>query len=202
MAKLRESAPMIEQSWMPSIENIHDSAAYVASIRLETLRLVTTDESRIRDNSKSLITRQRSELQTLLEYHRDLAQQRARARDAQAAQSQCEQTYLNLVGPDRHAGGRRPATRRHGPAQHAALAPQGLVLDKSLESLITFNQSGVESAADAAARTYSSAQWVVGLIIVFALIATLALAWLLTRSITAPISQALTGGAHHRRRKT
>ncbi|MDP1086705.1 hypothetical protein Q6245_30550, partial [Klebsiella pneumoniae] len=33
IAKLRESALVIEQSWMPSIENIHDSAAYVASIR-------------------------------------------------------------------------------------------------------------------------------------------------------------------------
>ena len=47
LAKLRESALVIEQSWMPSIETIHDSAAYVASIRLEALRLATTDESRI-----------------------------------------------------------------------------------------------------------------------------------------------------------
>ncbi|MDP1194442.1 HAMP domain-containing protein, partial [Klebsiella pneumoniae] len=43
-----------------------------------------------------------------------------------------------------------------------------------------------------AAQMYSSAQWVVGLIIAIALIATLLLAWLLTRSITAPINQALT----------
>ena len=44
---------------------------------------------------------------------------------------------------------------------------------------------------DSAAQTYSSAQWIVGSIIVFALIATLLLAWLLTRSITAPLGQAL-----------
>ncbi|WP_192812680.1 MCP four helix bundle domain-containing protein, partial [Clostridium tunisiense] len=69
MAKLRESALVIEGSWMPSIENIHDSAAYVASIRLEALRLATTDESRVRDNSKGLISRQRTELQTLLDHH-------------------------------------------------------------------------------------------------------------------------------------
>ncbi|MGH8396180.1 MAG: MCP four helix bundle domain-containing protein, partial [Pseudomonas sp.] len=66
MAKLRESALIIEESWMPSIENIHDSAAYVASIRLEALRLLTTDESRVRDNSKNLITRQRGDLEELL----------------------------------------------------------------------------------------------------------------------------------------
>ncbi|WLH77946.1 methyl-accepting chemotaxis protein [Pseudomonas sp. FP2335] len=190
MAKLRESALIIEQSWMPSIENIHDSAAYVASIRLETLRLATTDESRIRDNSKSLITRQRSELQTLLEHHETLLsndQERELLKQLKVNVN----SYLNLVG--------QIITLVDGDQQQDAidllntrLAPQGVVLGKSLESLITFNQSGVESAVDAAARTYSSALWVVGLIIVFALIATLALAWLLTRSITAPISQALT----------
>ena len=190
MAKLRESALIIEQSWMPSIENIHDSAAYVASIRLETLRLATTDESRIRDNSKSLITRQRSELQTLLEHHETLLsndQERELLKQLKVNVN----SYLNLVG--------QIVTLVDGDQQQDAidllntrLAPQGVVLGKSLESLITFNQSGVESAVDAAARTYSSALWVVGLIIVFALIATLALAWLLTRSITAPISQALT----------
>ena len=190
MAKLRESALIIEQSWMPSIENIHDSAAYVASIRLETLRLATTDESRIRDNSKSLITRQRSELQTLLEHHETLLsndQERELLKQLKVNVN----SYLNLVG--------QIVTLVDGDQQQDAidllntrLAPQGVVLGKSLESLITFNQSGVESAVNAAARTYSSALWVVGLIIVFALIATLALAWLLTRSITAPISQALT----------
>ena len=72
MAKLRQSALVIEESWMPSIENIHDSAAYVASIRLEALRLATTDESRVRDTSKALLTRQRTELQGLLERHETL----------------------------------------------------------------------------------------------------------------------------------
>lgn len=72
MAKLRESALVIEESWMPSIENIHDSAAYVASIRLEALRLLTTDESRVRDNSKNLISRQRGDLEELLKRHETL----------------------------------------------------------------------------------------------------------------------------------
>lgn len=52
MAKLRQSALVIEASWMPSIENIHDSAAIVASIRLEALRLATTDESRSATTAK------------------------------------------------------------------------------------------------------------------------------------------------------
>lgn len=70
------------------------------------------------------------------------------------------------------------------------LAPQGKVLGQNLEHLIAVNRSGVEAATGSAARVYSSARWVVGLIIVIALLATLLLAWLLTRSITAPINQA------------
>lgn len=72
MVKLRESALVIEQNWMPSIENIHDSAALIATVRLESLRMVSTDESRVRDTSRGLITRTGSELQALLDRHETL----------------------------------------------------------------------------------------------------------------------------------
>ncbi len=189
MAKLRQSALVIEESWMPSIENIHDSAAYVASIRLEALRLATTDESRVRDTSKALLTRQRTELQGLLERHETLLSGEAE-RDLLNTLKANVTTYLAivnqmiaLVDKDQQQDAIDLLTSR--------LAPQGTVLNQSLEDLIVFNQNGVEAAADSAAQMYSSAQWIVGLIIVFALIATLLLAWLLTRSITAPLGQAL-----------
>ena len=189
MAKLRQSALVIEESWMPSIENIHDIAAYVASIRLEALRLATTDESRVRDTSKALLTRQRTELQGLLERHETLLSGEAE-RDLLNTLKANVTTYLAivnqmiaLVDKDQQQDAIDLLTSR--------LAPQGTVLNQSLEDLIVFNQNGVEAAADSAAQMYSSAQWIVGLIIVFALIATLLLAWLLTRSITAPLGQAL-----------
>jgi len=189
MAKLRENALVIEGSWMPSIENIHDSAAYVASIRLEALRLATTDESRVRDNSKGLISRQRTELQTLLDHHETLLssdQERELLKQVKANVN----TYLTIVG-------QMIALVDKDQQQDAIdllnnrLAPQGGILTKSLEDMITFNQNGVEAATDAAAQVYTRAQWIVGLIISVALVATLLLAWLLTRSITAPLGQAL-----------
>ncbi len=189
MAKLRESALVIEESWMPSIENIHDSAAFVASIRLEALRMATTDESRIRDSSKSLLTRHRSELQTLLERHETLLSNDDEREMLTQVKTNVA-SYLNivtqmiaLVDKDQQQDAIDLLNNR--------LAPQGVILNKSLEDLITFNQKGVEAAADAAAQMYTNAQWVVGVIIVVALITTLLLAWLLTRSITAPLSQAL-----------
>lgn len=189
MAKLRESALVIEQSWMPSIENIHDSAAFAASIRLEALRLVTTDESRVRDNSRNLITLQRNELQTLLARHETLLtndEEREMLKQVKtdvAGYLAIVGQMVDLIDKDQQQDA-IDLLNNH-------LAPQGTLLTQSLEKLIVFNQNGVEAAADSAAQMYSSAQWVVGLIIVIALIATLLLAWLLTRSITAPLSQAL-----------
>ncbi len=189
MAKLRESALVIEQSWMPSIENIHDSAAFAASIRLEALRLVTTDESRVRDNSRNLITLQRNELQTLLARHETLLtndEEREMLKQVKtdvAGYLAIVGQMVDLIDKDQQQEAIDLLNNR--------LAPQGTLLTQSLEKLIVFNQNGVEAAADSAAQMYSSAQWVVGLIIVIALIATLLLAWLLTRSITAPLSQAL-----------
>jgi len=189
MAKLRESALIIEASWMPSIENIHDAAACIASIRLESMRMATTDESRIRDNSKNLIASQRKALKTLLEHHESLLsgdEERAMLKQLNVKVN----TYDSIVS--------QLVERVDNDQQQDAidllttgLGPQGTVLNKSLEDMITFNQKGVEAAVNSAAQMYTRAQWVVGLIIVCALIATLLLAWLLTRSITAPLGQAL-----------
>ncbi|OPA87006.1 methyl-accepting chemotaxis protein [Pseudomonas fluorescens] len=189
MAKLRESALIIEQNWMPSIENIHDSAALVATVRLESLRMVSTDESRVRDTSRGLITRTGSELQALLDRHEALLSNDEERQLLKTLKSHVA-TYLAIVG-------QMTALVDKDQQQDALdllvsrLAPQGTVLSQSLEGLIAFNQNGVETAADSAAQTYANAQWIVGLIIAVALLATLLLAWLLTRSITAPIGQAL-----------
>ncbi|NVZ88524.1 methyl-accepting chemotaxis protein [Pseudomonas yamanorum] len=190
MAKLRESALIIEESWMPSIENIHDSAAYVASIRLEALRLLTTDESRVRDNSKNLITRQRGDLEELLNRHETLLSNE-QERDLLKQLKANVVTYMKIVAQMIQLVD-QDQQQNAMDLLNSRLAPQGMVLNKSLEDMITFNQKGVEDAAESAAQMYTSAQWVVGSIIVTALLATLLLAWLLTRSITAPIGQALT----------
>ncbi|MDP1159330.1 MCP four helix bundle domain-containing protein, partial [Klebsiella variicola] len=118
---------------------IHDSAAYVASIRLETLRLATTDESRIRDNSKNLLTRHLSELKALLEHHETLLSDDAEGQllkqlkvDVDGYLTLVEQ-IVALVDKDQQQDAIDLLNTR--------LAPQGVILGKSLESLITFNQS-------------------------------------------------------------
>jgi len=189
MMTLRESATVIEESWMPSIESIHDSAANIATIRLESLRLIANHQSAVRDKSKGILSAQRQELLKRLNDHKTLLsddQERAMLDSLSAAVGKylaiLDQIIIQIdAGQDEQAYARL----------NNELAPQGSALDKSLESMISFNQQGADAAADAAAAMYLRAQWIVGAIIIFALIATLLLAWLLTHSITSPINQAL-----------
>ncbi|TFH82367.1 methyl-accepting chemotaxis protein [Pseudomonas kribbensis] len=189
MKALRESAAVIEESWMPSIESIHDAAANIASIRLESLRLITSTPAAVRERSKGILTAQRQELLKRLDDHKVLLandQERAML-EGLGADTAKYLSILDQIIKQIDAGQNDQAYTR----LTTELAPQGSVLDKTLEQMITLNQQGADAAAKSAAATYQQSLWIVATIIVIALIATLLLAWLLTRSITAPINQAL-----------
>ena len=62
MATLRESTRVLEEVWMPSSESIHDSAANIATIRLESLRMRTSSRREVQETSKGIISAQRQEL--------------------------------------------------------------------------------------------------------------------------------------------
>ncbi|WP_438300982.1 methyl-accepting chemotaxis protein [Pseudomonas sp. NMS19W] len=189
MKALRESAAVIEESWMPSIESIHDAAANIASIRLESLRLITSTQAAVRERSKGILTAQRQELLKRLDDHKALLandQERAML-EGLGADTAKYLSILDQIIKQIDAGQNEQAYTR----LTTELAPQGSVLDKTLEQMITLNQQGADAAAKSAAATYQQSLWIVATIIVIALIATLLLAWLLTRSITAPINQAL-----------
>jgi methyl-accepting chemotaxis protein len=189
MKTLRESAAVIEESWMPSIESIHDAAANIASIRLESFRLTANTQPASRDRSKGILKAQREELLKRLSDHKALI-----ASDEEQAMldslSVAVGKYLSILDQivsQIDAGQNEQASAR----LNNELAPQGAVLDKTLEAMITLNQQGADAAAEAAVAMYQRALWIVATIIVVALIATLLLAWALTRSITTPINQAL-----------
>ncbi|MEB0047980.1 MULTISPECIES: methyl-accepting chemotaxis protein [unclassified Pseudomonas] len=189
MATLRESARVIEESWMPSIENIHDCAANIATLRLESLRLIAVNQASSREKSTGIIGAQRQELLKRLDDHKALLandQERMMLDTLNAAVGKYLM-ILDQVMAQINAGQGDQAYAR----LTTELAPQGAVLDKTLDGMIRFNQQGVDAAAEEAASMYQRAQWIVGAIILVALIATLLLAWQLTRSITTPINQAL-----------
>jgi len=182
MATLRESAKVIEASWMPSIENIHDSAANIATIRLEALRLLVNDQPLSREKSKRMIADERQELAQRLERHKALLTNEQEAVMLERLKNTIDQytRLLQQIIEQIDAGLKEQAYTR----LNVELAPLGNQLDTALEELIQFNQRGADSAAEDAATLYERSQWIVGLIIAIALASTLLLAWLLTRSIT------------------
>lgn len=189
MKNLRESAAVIEESWMPSIESIHDTAANIASIRLESLRMTANTQATIRDKSKAILKAQREELLKRLNDHKALvtSDQEQVMLDRLNAAVGKYLSILDQIISQTEAGQNEQAAAR----LNNELAPQGTVLDVTLEQMITLNQQGADAAADDAAAMYQRAQWIVASIIVIALTATLLLAWMLTRSVTTPINQAL-----------
>ena len=67
MSVLRGSTEVIENSWMPNIESLHDAGDSIAIMRMEALRLIAhPDPARVKQ-SKALIDHVRSELLTRLE---------------------------------------------------------------------------------------------------------------------------------------
>jgi methyl-accepting chemotaxis protein len=189
MATLRESTRVLEEVWMPSSESIHDSAANIATIRLESLRMRTSNLSQVKETSRGIISAQRQELlQRLNDYAALLSSDQERSMLDSLKTTVAK--YLSLVDQIivHIDAGHDSQAYDHLNVEMNAL---GSLLDKTLESMISLNQQGADAAATAATSLYQRAQWIVSTIIVIALIATLLLAWALTRSITTPINQAL-----------
>ncbi|MFJ4145184.1 methyl-accepting chemotaxis protein [Pseudomonas sp. NPDC089734] len=189
MSVLRSSAEVIEQSWMPNIENMHDVGANIDSVRMEALRLIAIPEASSQSRSKKVIAEARTEL------FKRLQDQKAKTTDAREAKllndlEQSATRYLTLLDKiivlidSQHFDDARVALTEQ-------LTPEGRILDGHLEAMIGFSQQGADQAANEAAELYNSTQNIVGLIIVLALLGTVLLAWLLTRSIVKPINEAL-----------
>ena len=189
MATLRESTRVLEEVWMPSSESIHDSAANIATIRLESLRMRTSNLSQVKETSRGIISDQRQELlQRLNDYAALLSSDQERSMLDSLKTTVAK--YLSLVDQIivHIDAGHDSQAYDHLNVEMNVL---GSLLDKTLESMISLNQQGADAAATAATSLYQRAQWIVSTIIVIALITTLLLAWALTRSITTPINQAL-----------
>ncbi|MDD2051391.1 methyl-accepting chemotaxis protein [Pseudomonas putida] len=188
MANLRESARVIEESWMPSIENMHDANAEIAAIRMQAVQLMTPQTPAARKQSLSELAESRQSLLTrLAQYDPYIANDRERVLfDRLQATFTLYLQILDKVCSlleTSQADAVRLLTEQ--------LTPQGTVLDEDIENLIVFNQKGAEMASKDASDVYSQAQVIVGLCLFGALLATLGLALVLTRSITQPITEAL-----------
>jgi len=189
MASLRWSAEVIEESWMPKIESMHDAADNVMTIRIEALRLIANNDPASHRKSQSVIAAERASWSKHLSEYKslsDAAPELAMLADVQRVFDDYQRVLDQVI-----------AFIDSGQPQQAytllntQLAPIGGKLDAALESMITFDQKAADTAAKDAGSLYERTQIIVASIIVLSLLLTLALAWLLTRSIVKPIGEAL-----------
>ena len=189
MSVLRSSAQVIEQSWMPHIEDTHAMADRITAIRMEALRLIAIPEADVQRKSKAVINDSRSQLL-----------QQLRTYKTQIGTPQESLLLDNLERSVAIYSGILDQVIEKIEARQAAdaytvlseqLAPEGSKLDGHLRALIAYSQQGADAAAKDAATLYERTQLIVVAIIVASLILTLVLAMALTRSIVRPIQQAL-----------
>ncbi|MFJ3484157.1 methyl-accepting chemotaxis protein [Pseudomonas sp. NPDC090202] len=189
MTVLRSSAEVIEETWMPHIEDTHAMADRVTAIRMEALRLIAIPEAGVQSSSKQVIRDSRERLLTQLSTYRS---QIASPEEGQLL-SHLEgsvQNYLSILDRVIAAINAGEATQAYTVLSEQ-LAPEGSRLDSHLRALIGFSQKGADAAAKDAAALYERTQLIVIATIVVSLIITLLLALALTRSIVRPIRQAL-----------
>ncbi len=189
MSVLRASAEVIEQTWMPHIEDTHTMADRVTTLRMEALRLIAIPEANVQRNTKRAIDDNRDRLLKQLSAYKS----EVSAPEERQLVSQIEgsvERYLKIL--DQVIA--NIDAQQQGQAYKVLseeLAPEGGKLDGHLRALIGYSQQGAEHAARQAARLYERTQMIVIAIIVASLFLTLALAVALTRSIVKPIGQAL-----------
>lgn len=189
MAALRTSAEVIEETWMPKIEAIHDAADNVMTIRIEALRLLANSDPASHRKSQTVIAEERANWDRhFSDYKRlsDSAHEPALLTDVQGVFDNY-QRVLDQVVTHVNAGQIDQANT----LLNTQLAPIGGKLDSALESMITFNQKGADTAANDAASLYERSQTILASVIVLSLLLIVWLAWALTRSIVRPISEAL-----------
>jgi methyl-accepting chemotaxis protein len=189
MATLRSSAEIIEMQWMPKIESIHDASDSIMRIRIEALRLVANSDPASHRNSQSIITNERSLFLKRLDEYKSLTQDAsdlalvAQLRGAFSEYQRFLDQLITQIGAQQVEDAEATLS--------GEMAPLGAKLDQLFETLIAENQKAASSASAQAGILYEHTRAVVAIVIFTALLLTLALAWLLTASITRPIREAL-----------
>lgn len=189
MSNMRKQSDLVENNWLPSIMELGTMGQDLMRIRTLTLRLMLNrSPESLRDNTVKL-DQLKVGLQTMQQNYVALISS-SRERDLYESFSSTQQAYFQ----------RQNRVMELSAADDVAAALQLVngemtqLADKmtvALNELTTLNKQGALDASDLARAVFSSAfAWVVGMMILTALI-TLLLAWGLTRSIVKPIAQAL-----------
>ncbi|MDH4763278.1 methyl-accepting chemotaxis protein [Pseudomonas oryzihabitans] len=179
----------VETNWMASIAQTAKIDSLVLRLRLETLRMVASEDEQMKQTAAATIAQARGHLQQEVAAYQALvaSPEEQRLADAVSAGAKAYDARLDEIVTLART---RPASE--GTAYvNANIRPLTNDLQEKIVALADFNQRGAKQAGELATQTYSHNLWLLGIISAVAVVLTVVLATLYTRSILQPLRQVL-----------
>ena len=179
----------VETNWMASIAHTAKMDTLVLRLRLETLRMVASEDDQMKQTAAATIAQTRGQLQKEVAAYQALvaSPEEQRLADAVSAGVKAYDARLDEIVAIART---RPASE--GTAYvNANIRPLTNDLQEKIVALGDFNQRGAKQAGELANQTYSRNLWLLGIISAVAVVLTVVLAVLYTRSILQPLRQVL-----------
>jgi methyl-accepting chemotaxis protein len=189
MSRMDDMSDAIEAKWFPSVLALDEMNMSAARIRALTLRIHITQDAQSRSTDLATLDQAKSDLtrveQTYVQFINSAEEQAAydafRSSLERYMASQAEVMEAILAGNDAQVrqlvGG--------------VLSETADALTASMRALMQFNKAGAASASTQSEEAYDSARYIVQAAIAVAILLTIALALLFTRSIVVPLSKAV-----------
>nr|WP_074756351.1 methyl-accepting chemotaxis protein [Pseudomonas abietaniphila] len=189
-ATLDRATNRINDVWMPGIISVQKLSLSIHTIRLEGQRLRASSDPQVREKSEALINRARGDLERYLAEYRNRQggpEEVALLDSLKISLDRYMPTLDNVISLIRNGLSDDEEMER----LNATLASVGTDLTRSMDQLSALNEAGAGAAAQETHALYSRMQLIIGVVLTLSVVVTVALAWLLTRSIVGPVRQAL-----------
>ena len=194
MSKIRGAAEDITQSSVPSIRALEDFTQLTLRLRVLSYRLLTNREPDVQQNTLEAFELRNQQIRTAQGTYEKLIE----SREERSAYEE----YVRLLGQYHQIEERMKSLSRSNQIEelrtllNTQLLSNSEQINAALTRLLDLNNSMANATNQKAADQYDSAFDLVVALLVLATALTVLFAWLLTRSITLPIAQALDAAEH------
>ncbi|MDF3160412.1 methyl-accepting chemotaxis protein [Pseudomonas proteolytica] len=194
MSKIRGAAEDITQSSVPSIRALEDFTQLTLRLRVLSYRLLTNREPDVQQKTLEAFELRNQQIRTAQGTYEKLIE----SREERSAYDE----YVRLLGQYHQIEERMKSLSRSNQIEelrtllNTQLLSNSEQINAALTRLLDLNNSMANATNQKAADQYDSAFDLVVALLVLATALTVLFAWLLTRSITLPIAQALEAAEH------
>ena len=189
MGKLRDSEKVVEDDWMESVRQAGLISSSMLRLRLESLRGTTTSDAQLRQKVLDDFPNYRKALVDAISQYAPLVsspEERGLYEQIRTTSDSYQQLLEKFEALFRSGDNAAALALING-----SIRPVTDSMQQQLQGLIEFNDRGAEQAGAEASEIYATGLRLVIGLIAATLLATCILAFLLIRSITGPIGEAL-----------